>query len=67
MVGKYGTMFLHTVVIMFTLWYVRLQVGLCLILLQADIKVLGLLNHLNLVKVIGYYLEDDHNRLLVSE
>ncbi|PWA42636.1 HCO3- transporter family [Artemisia annua] len=27
----------------------------------------GLLNHPNLVKVIGYCLEDDHSRLLVSE
>nr|GEV66702.1 receptor-like cytoplasmic kinase 176 [Tanacetum cinerariifolium] len=28
---------------------------------------LGLLNHPNLVKIIGYCLEDDHSRLLVSE
>ncbi|GKD03976.1 receptor-like cytoplasmic kinase 176 [Tanacetum coccineum] len=35
--------------------------------LADHIKVLGLLNHPNLVKIIGYCLEDDHSRLLVSE
>ncbi|PWA98021.1 Concanavalin A-like lectin/glucanase, subgroup [Artemisia annua] len=33
----------------------------------ADIKVLGRLNHPNLVKIIGYCLEDDHSRFLVCE
>lgn len=37
-----------------------------LILLQAEINYLGLLDHPNLVNLIGYCLEDDH-RMLVYE
>nr|GEX99071.1 receptor-like cytoplasmic kinase 176 [Tanacetum cinerariifolium] len=33
----------------------------------ADIKVLGLLDHPNIVKIIGYCIEEDHYRLLVCE
>lgn len=39
---------------------------LALLVLQTEIKHLGQLYHPNLVKLIGYCLEDDH-RLLVYE
>lgn len=39
---------------------------LCSVLMQAEINYLGQLSHPNLVKLIGYCLEDEH-RLLVYE
>lgn len=39
---------------------------LCILDMQAEINYLGQLRHPNLVKLIGYCLEDDH-RLLVYE